>query len=278
MSTVSTSHTTVHTRAPLKVPKKPPMNYTAKAIQQFLPIAVAFLVAMVLYSYIRPSTTVYPPYYPPNVGEEPSKLGELGDFARNIMNKRAATFERLTRNNGEARQGRPGEWKVWNDKKTSELKHKLEGAKVQGENVMSKAGEVVHDIQMKAVGAVKSMSEEVVDRTIDAGEWWTQYGEKLVDETNELSTAAQDFAYDAIYAWKQKAAHLKEATKDKLEDLKESGESAIEDLKVFYFPFVHLGSYTFGRQKEKKLKRQHPISCPLPLARFTEQSRNLSRN
>lgn len=237
MSTqVATSHT-VQTRAPLKVPKRPPMNHVAKAIQKFLPIVVGFLLTMVIYSYIRPSTTVYPPYSPPNVGEDtPDRYGELGDFARNTINKRAEMFEEMKRKSeGEARTG---EWQVWRGKQTSELKQKLEDAKAQGAKIMDKAGDMVNDLQKKSgtaikdtANAFKSMGEEAKDHTIDAADWWKDYGEKLVDDANDFSAAAQEFAYDAIYAWKQKAAAMKETTKDKLEDLKDAGEDVLESGK-----------------------------------------------
>jgi len=236
---VATSHT-IHTRAPLKVPRRPPMNHVANAIQKFLPIAVVFLMAMVAYSYIRPAKTVYPPYYPPNVGMQSNRYEELGEFAKNTINKRAEMFDTLKRNSGLSPESSAAEWKMWSNNKANELKQKLESAKSQGENVMETASEVVSKLQKKS--GVTAKDTDAMDHTIDAADWWKEYGEKLVDDAKEFSSAAQDFAYDAVYAWKQKAADMKEAAKDKLEDLKdasgealdagkEKAEHTIEDLK-----------------------------------------------
>jgi len=180
-----------------------------------------------LYSHFNPSKTAeYPPYSPPNtLGEDAAGVREgLANFARYTSTRRAEMLEELRR-----RETNPdvnvGEWNMWTGEKVKELKQKMDAATAQAKQPINTAKDVVSEMTAKVMGTSKdSLKEEVMD----AADWWKTYGEKLVEDAKEVGSEkladTQDFAYDAFYAWKQKAGDLKEVAQDKLHDIKGLGE------------------------------------------------------
>lgn len=232
MSTqVATNTTHRHAAAPLRVPRRPPRNDVTQAIQKFLPYAVVFLLSLMIYSSFKSSTPVsYPPYSPPNMlPEETTRSSVDVGSAINERNRRLAQVKRRAEENVDAKIGH---WATWRAEQASKLESQKAAAEAQWKQ------DPTITIPKAVSGAfekVVSKGEEVINDAMDAADWWKAYGEKIAEEAKQFGSEklseSQDFAYDAMYAWKQTAGHMKDSAADKLGDLKDVSSEKLEGMQ-----------------------------------------------
>jgi gas vesicle protein len=236
------------------------MNHVTLGIQKFIPYAVVFLLSLVIYSALRPSSpAAYPPYSPERFGEDMSSQEEISRFARELISERQHRFEEVMRRSENQVGAKAADWKLWSDKKASELKQKIEEAKMHQEKMAPRAQEVMSEMLQKSaaketVDTIRHVSEDIKETAMDAADWWKQHGEQLAEDfqafKEEKVAATQQFAYDALYAWNHKAEALKDATKEQLEVAKDVAKEKLDDVKDVAHEAKEVASEKLGDMKE----------------------------